>query len=209
MRRLRLSPLAGLALLLAGCDLASPIHSPLVILSPGATGAPAPAIDPAGGEAAIRPLAERHAARQGLPVGLVMAVIAQESGFRPGAVSPAGAQGLMQLMPITVQHINQVGEVTVADPFDPEQNVAGGSWYLKWVKGQVPASKVAEGEAWRFALGGYNAGIGRVQGAIDLALAGAPRNPTVRWEDVAAKLPAETQRYVPAVEAKWARYGRD
>lgn len=56
---------------------------------------------------------------------LVRAVMRHESGFNTQAVSPKGAQGLMQLMPGTAASMG------VKDPFDPEQNIAGGVGYLR------------------------------------------------------------------------------
>ena len=183
-----------------------PTRSPLVVFESAQLPQTKPGPSPTG-ESAIRPIAERHAASRGLPRGLVLGVIAQESAFNPLAVSPAGAQGLMQLMPGTVQHINEASDVKVLDPFDAEQNVAGGCWYLKWVRSQVPDAKVVDGEGWKMALAGYNGGIGRVQGAITKALAGAPANPKVRWEDISASMPAETRAYLPAVLKRWEAYG--
>jgi soluble lytic murein transglycosylase-like protein len=211
----RLAPLVGAVLVLAGCESPTGVSPSILIMKPTgttpgmpATGATQVPADAASAEQVIRPIAHRNATLLGVPEGLVMAVISQESGFRPTAVSPVGAQGLMQLMPTTVQDINKAGEVQVLDPFDAEQNVAGGTWYLRWVKRMVPADKVVAGEEWKFALGGYNGGIGRVRTAIDKALAGAPRNPKVTWADIAAQMPGETQRYVPSVVAKWDKYGR-
>ena len=221
----------GLVLVLAGCDVPSGIVIPGLpdgsltqFPSTGLPGTGQPAGGTAGqlppppglpaggatvkGESAVRPLAVAAATKEGLPTGLVLAVVAQESAFDSRAVSSAGAQGLMQLMPGTVTHINSASSVKIVDPFDPGQNLAGGCWYLRWVKGQVPGAKVAAGEEWKFALAGYNAGIGRVRGAIDKALAGAPRDPRASWADVAARLPAETQRYVPSVVTRWEKYGR-
>jgi soluble lytic murein transglycosylase-like protein len=61
----------------------------------------------------------------GVDPSLVRAVMRHESGFKSTAVSPKGAQGLMQLMPGTAALMG------VKDPFDPEQNIAGGVGYLR------------------------------------------------------------------------------
>jgi len=71
------------------------------------------------------PLIGDAAASEGVPPALVKAVIAAESQFRSDAVSRKGAQGLMQLMPETAE---QMG---VENPFEPAQNVRGGTSYLR------------------------------------------------------------------------------
>lgn len=73
----------------------------------------------------IENLIDHVAQRVGLPADLIRSVVSAESSFRPDAVSPVGAQGLMQLMPATAQ------ELGVDDSFDPQQNLLGGSRYLK------------------------------------------------------------------------------
>ena len=98
----------------------------------------------------IEALIAKHAAQNGLSPELVRAVIRQESDGNPRDVSHAGARGLMQLMP------EEIHELGVSDPFDPEQNIAAGtrllSGLLKQYKGDTP-----------LALAAYNAGSGAVK----------------------------------------------
>lgn len=92
----------------------------------------------------------RGAAREaGIDPDLLMAVLLSESGGDPHAVSPAGAAGLMQLMPATAR------ELGVSDVFDPSQNVRAGAQYLR--------AKLSEfGGDLGLALAAYNAGSGAV-----------------------------------------------
>lgn len=92
-------------------------------------------------EDAVRALAPRY----GVDPDLVLAVIAAESAFDRTAVSPKGAQGLMQLMPETASRFG------VANAFDPEQNLRGGMAYLAWLLDQFRGDL-------DLALAGYNAG---------------------------------------------------
>lgn len=73
----------------------------------------------------IETMIENIAAKLSLSSKLIRAVVTAESNFRPDAVSPVGAQGLMQLMPDTAR------ELGVEDSFNPQQNLSGGSRYLK------------------------------------------------------------------------------
>lgn len=83
-----------------------------------------------------------------LPVNLLRAVVQVESGGRPDAVSPAGAVGLMQLMPATAR------ELGVENSKDPWQNIAGGAKYL--------ARQLQRFGQLEEALAAYNAGPGAV-----------------------------------------------
>ncbi|HEY6392099.1 MAG TPA: lytic transglycosylase domain-containing protein [Bryobacteraceae bacterium] len=69
-------------------------------------------------------LITRAAERAGLPPEFVHSVARAESGYRPNAISPKGAIGLMQLMPGTAAGLN-------VDPYDPAQNAEGGAMYLR------------------------------------------------------------------------------
>jgi len=89
------------------------------------------------------------ARRHSLDPDLVQAVVAVESGFRPDAVSPKGAQGLMQLMPYTARALG------VKDTFDPAANLDGGTRYLRALLARY------NGDVSR-ALAAYNAGEGAV-----------------------------------------------
>lgn len=80
---------------------------------------------------------------------LVLSVIAVESAGRPDAVSHAGAQGLMQLMPATARRFG------VDDSFDSAANIRGGATYLDWLLKEFDGDPV-------LALAGYNAGEGAV-----------------------------------------------
>ena len=93
---------------------------------------------------------EKAATDAGLDPRLLAAMVWQESGFRPEAVSHSGAIGLAQLMPGTADGLN-------VDPWDPVQNLAGGARYLAWT--------IEEFGSIELGLAAYNAGPGRVREA--------------------------------------------
>jgi soluble lytic murein transglycosylase-like protein len=86
--------------------------------------------------------------RFGVSPGLIRAVVRVESAGDSGAVSHAGAMGLMQLMPATAEALG------VVCAFEPRQNVLGGTRYLRELRDSLGS--------WRRALAAYNAGPGRV-----------------------------------------------
>jgi peptidoglycan DL-endopeptidase CwlO len=98
--------------------------------------------------AALVPLFDSASAQSGVPASLLAAVAKQESGYDPSAVSSAGAEGLMQLMPSTAAGLG-------VDAFDPAQAIDGAAQllggYLKQYNGSVPLT-----------LAAYNAGPGAV-----------------------------------------------
>ncbi|NUN02728.1 MAG: lytic transglycosylase domain-containing protein [Bryobacteraceae bacterium] len=92
---------------------------------------------------------QEAAEREGLTPDLLRAIIHKESSYLPCAVSPKGALGLMQLMPATASAMK------VENPFDPKQNIDGGSRFLRKLLNRY-------GNDLTLALGAYNAGPGNV-----------------------------------------------
>lgn len=97
-----------------------------------------------------RDLIAKYCQEYGMDWKLVAALIRVESDFNAKAVSPKGAEGLMQLMPSTQK------EMGVKNPFVPEENIKGGVAYLKKLL------DACQGDL-ELTLAAYNAGIGRVQ----------------------------------------------
>lgn len=108
-----------------------------------------------------------------------------ESGFNPEAKSPVGAVGLFQLMPETAKRFG-----LSLFPFDerknPEKSAAAAARYLR-----ILYKKFND---WQLALAAYNTGEGRVQRLLQTS---AGKN----FDSIATRLPAETQMYVPRIEA--------
>lgn len=119
-----------------------------------------------GSDRALRyePIIEKASRAYGVDPGLIRAVIRAESNFVNESTSPKGAMGLMQIMPGTAK------ELGIRDAYDPQENIMGGTRYLKGLldryRGDVPT-----------ALAAYNWGMGNVE-----------RRPE--------KLPRETKTYI-------------
>ena len=111
--------------------------------------------------------------RFGIPESWIYAVMRTESAGRIGAVSSAGAMGLMQLMPGTwARQRARFG--LGADPFDPRDNIMAGTSYLREMYDSYGATGM---------LAAYNAGPGRYE----------------QWRDDGRPLPAETRAYVAKI----------
>jgi hypothetical protein len=128
-----------------------------------------PIIDHSEGDANINQIVNQAAQKYDVDANLIRSVIKVESNYNPSATSPRGAMGLMQLMPDTAR------ELGVRNAYDPQENVMGGTRYLRMLlsryDGQVD-----------LALAAYNWGMGNVENKPD-------------------RLPAETLGYIEKVNS--------
>ena len=116
----------------------------------------------------------REARKNDLPPELVAAMVHTESDFRPGLVSHKSAQGLMQIVPSTARLLG------IRDPFNPEENIAAGTRYFRYLLNRFDNQTVA--------LAAYNAGEGNVE-----RFGGVPPFP-------------ETRSYIAKVNRRQHRY---
>ena len=122
-----------------------PVPSKVVSSQPVDIELPAPVAAP---DSAVRTLVEETAKNFDVSPALVDSVIQVESNYNPNAISPKGAQGLMQLMPATARRFG------VKNSFDAKQNIEGGVRYLKFLQQTFNDD--------RLAIAAYNAGEGAV-----------------------------------------------
>jgi membrane-bound lytic murein transglycosylase F len=124
------------------------------------------------------PLVRKFSEKFGMDWALVMAVIHQESKFDHEAVSPNGAYGLMQIMPVTQAEL--IDKLGVDETVTPRNNIKAGIYHLRKLYGQFHGS--SKEDRLRLTLAAYNAGIGRIQDAQRIAayLGNDPK----RWESV-------------------------
>jgi hypothetical protein len=150
------------------------------------------------------------ASTNGIDYELLQALIATESGFDSGAVSPRGAVGLMQVMPATAQRFGVAGDRTGPVELklaDPRTNIRAGSRYLGYLLKLYPGQT-------ELALAAYNAGEGAVQKAGNrvpnfretqnyvktvMQLYGMLKPPSMQRTGALARVPGRIQMELPGV----------
>lgn len=135
------APMTGENVELAPVGTPTEIRDPTAVAPPTLASGVAPPSD-------LTATFEAASAAYGLPQGMLQAVAATESGFNPNAVSSAGAEGIMQLMPQTAASLG-------VNPFDPTQAI--------WGAAKLLAGKLAHFGSVPLALAAYNAGDGAVE----------------------------------------------
>jgi membrane-bound lytic murein transglycosylase F len=128
----------------------------------------------------LRASFEAAARETGFSWRLLAALGYQESRWKPAAVSPRGAQGVMMLMPKTATKMG------VKNVFSPDENIMGGSRYLAYMKERIPKRIHDPDRTW-LAMAAYNIGIGHLEDARIITQM-RKKNPD-RWADVRANLP--------------------
>lgn len=139
----------------------------------------------------LPPLAQAYSAQlkriftaEGVPPELIW-VAEVESSFNPKARSPAGAAGLFQLMPVTA-HDQGLSSWPWDERYQPDKSAQAAAKYLRSLHKHF-------GD-WRLSLAAYNAGVGRVDNLLK-------KRKATSFDAIASRLPAETQMFVPKVEA--------
>lgn len=145
-------------------------------------------------------LIQENAAELGWDWRLLAALVYKESGFDTGAVSYAGAEGLLQLMPVTLERFG------VTNPNDPVQSLRGGVKFLQYLdrfwRERIPDTN----ERIKFILASYNVGHGHVEDAWRLAMKYGKNNRN--WNDVSfyLKLKSNPEFYRdPVVKSGYAK----
>ncbi len=135
------------------------------------------------------PLIKACGREYGFDWRLILAMIKQESRYVPDAVSEKGAQGLMQIMPVTGEEVAR--DLSIKDITHPESNIRGGVFYLRRLYDFFDEAE--DVERLKLALAAYNAGLGRVYDAQDVAayLLDDPE----KWESVKTAMPLLSKRF--------------
>ena len=141
----------------------------------------------------LKDLSIRVAAKNSIPPMLFQKLIQTESGYDPKALSPRGAMGLGQIMPKTAEELGLIvgDDKTPGSVWHAESNLDASARYLKKLYDKYKKEGISESEAWNFAAGAYNAGMGNIARAISKV----PHDKVKTWDQVAKVLPQITGKY--------------
>ena len=154
----------------------------------------------------LHKIANQAAKKYNVPETLFQKLIQTESAFNPNAKSPRGARGLGQLMPATAKELglNLKEDHSDGSILHPESNLDASARYLRKLFDKYVDEGISSDEAWNFAAGAYNAGMGNIGRAME-RVSGEIVD---RWDQVAEVLPevtgkfsSETIRYVNRLRA--------
>lgn len=136
-------------------------------------------------------LANRVANKNNVPESLFQKLIQTESSFDTEAKSPRGAMGLGQLMPATAKELglNLKEDRSIGSVLHPESNLDASARYLRKLFDKYTGEGISQDEAWNFAAGAYNAGMGNIGKAMEKV------GKVEAWDQVAAVLPQVTGKY--------------
>ena len=172
-RSLKFAPFALISLFLLS-NLTGVLFSRVMAPEATATERPTtfriPADIPTSGDPALDRIIFEAGEKQGVDPRFIHAVIWQESRYKTRALSHAGAQGLMQLIPATAERFG------CEDPHDPVQNITAGTKYLSWLLKRFSGNV-------ELALAGYNAG----EGAVDKYDGIPPYNETQNYVKIISR----------------------
>ena len=147
------------------------------------------------------PTVQRYALKYNVDWRLALAVMKKESRFHPLAESYRGAEGLMQIMPVTQEQI--AGELGLeTEDFDhPHMNIKGGIYYLAKIYRSFDGQKLSRENRIKLTLAAYNAGTGRISDARTMS-SYMNDNPS-KWSSVKNALSLLSRKYSSLHQHVW------
>jgi peptidoglycan lytic transglycosylase F len=139
------------------------------------------------------PTIQRYASRYHLDWRLVLAVMKKESRFHPLAESYCGAEGLMQIMPVTQDQIADELGLETQDFDHPHTNIRGGIYYLAKIYRSFDNKKISKEDRIKLTLAAYNAGISRISDAR--AVSSFMKDNPNEWSSVKVSLALLSRKY--------------
>jgi len=141
----------------------------------------------------LHKIANKVAQKNSVPEAFFQKLIQTESAFNPNAKSSRGAMGLGQLMPATAQELglSLKEDYSSGSILHPESNLDASARYLRKLFDKYVGEGISSEEAWNFAAGAYNAGMGNIGRAMERVNGKIVEN----WDQVAEVLPKVTGKY--------------